>query len=76
MKKQKYTVTFVEGDNLTIYADTPNQALFLISSLPNPRKKRTFNLTFNSNFYKPLLANRLFIYFYFPNIILFLFPYW
>ena len=32
MKKQKYTVTFIEGDNLTIYADTPNQALFLASA--------------------------------------------
>lgn len=29
MKKQKYTVTFIEGENLTIYADSPNQALFL-----------------------------------------------
>ena len=32
MKKQKYTVTFVEGENLTIYADSPNQALFLASA--------------------------------------------
>lgn len=32
MKKQKYTVTFIEGDDLTIYADTPIQALFLASS--------------------------------------------
>jgi len=32
MKKQKYTVTFIEGDNLTIYADTPLQALFLASA--------------------------------------------
>jgi hypothetical protein len=32
MKKQKYTVTFIEGDNLTIYADSPNQALFLASA--------------------------------------------
>ena len=31
--------------------------LFLIFSLPNPRKKRTFNLDFNSNFYKPLLCD-------------------
>lgn len=32
MKKQKYTVTFVEGEDLTIYADSPNQALFLASA--------------------------------------------
>jgi hypothetical protein len=32
MRKQKYTVTFIEGDNLTIYADTPLQALFLASA--------------------------------------------
>ena len=32
MKKQKYTVTFIDGDNLTIYADSPNQALFLASA--------------------------------------------
>ncbi len=32
MKKQKYTVTFVEGENLTIYADSPTQALFLASA--------------------------------------------
>ena len=32
MKKQKYIVSFIEGDNLTIYADTPIQALFLASS--------------------------------------------
>ena len=32
MKKQKYTVTFIEGDNLTIYADTPLEALFLASA--------------------------------------------
>jgi|GEM_PF-6284354 len=32
MRKQKYTVTFIDGDNLTIYADTPIQALFLASA--------------------------------------------
>jgi len=32
MKKQKYTVTFVEGENLTIYANSPMQALFLASA--------------------------------------------
>lgn len=29
MSLQNYTVTFIEGDNLTIYAETPAQALFL-----------------------------------------------
>jgi hypothetical protein len=29
MKKQKYTVTFIKGNNLTIYTDNPNEALFL-----------------------------------------------
>jgi hypothetical protein len=29
MKKQKYLVTFIEGNDLVIYADSPNQALFL-----------------------------------------------
>lgn len=29
MKKEKYTVTFIEGDDVTIYADTPSQAIFL-----------------------------------------------
>ena len=29
MKKQKYIVSFIEGEDLTIYADTENQALFL-----------------------------------------------
>ena len=33
MKKQKYTVTFVEGDDLSIYADTPSQALFLAAAI-------------------------------------------
>lgn len=32
MKKQKYTVTFIEGDNLTIYADSPYKAFFLASA--------------------------------------------
>ena len=32
MKKKKYKVTFIEGDNLTIYADSPDQALFLASA--------------------------------------------
>lgn len=32
MKKQKYTVTFIEGENLTIYATTPTQAFFLASA--------------------------------------------
>jgi hypothetical protein len=32
MKKQRYTVTFIEGNNLTIYADNPKQALFLASA--------------------------------------------
>ena len=32
MKKQKYTVTFVVGDDLTIYADTAIQATYLASA--------------------------------------------
>ena len=33
MRKQKYTVSFIEGDNLIISADTPLQALFLACAI-------------------------------------------
>lgn len=32
MKKQSYTVAFVEGEDITIYADSPVQALFIASA--------------------------------------------
>jgi len=32
MKKQKYLITFIEGNDLIIYADSPNKALFLASA--------------------------------------------